>query len=74
MTEWQLIETAPKDGREILIYGYWEGELHDTNDWPSIYHAYLDDDCYYIVGCEYYGARVKCPTHWMPLPELPKPI
>lgn len=62
MSEWQPIETAPKDQRLLLFFptagmvatGYWaifdeawQGEPFTEEDRPL-------------------------PTHWMPLPELPE--
>lgn len=65
MTSWQPIETAPKDGTEVLLFvkeyvtgdsqqqvvGWWR-----THGWVE---SYADE---YGV-CEV--------THWMPLPEPP---
>ncbi len=66
-TQWQPIETAPKDGTYVLI----------TNG-QHCHTAYrrdsLGDDfaswCFYQ---KYGGAAVVLlgPTHWMPLPALP---
>lgn len=61
-TEWQPIETAPKDGSHILLTdgiscevcfycGYWQGSYYDG------------------YGFEYNNDP---PTHWMPLPTPPK--
>ena len=68
MTEWQPIETAPKDGSAIL-------------SWPTG-SMFKDDTFSYVVrwcgwrecwieaaGEEYQGFE---PTHWMPLPPPPK--
>jgi len=69
MTEWQPIDTAPKDGTAILI-------------WPAKSSFYGDDTISYIVrwqdwkGCwiEASGEEYDTfyPTHWMPLPAPPK--
>ena len=69
MTEWQPIDTAPKDGTAILI-------------WPAKSSFTGDDTISYVVrwndwkqgwieasGEEY---DTFYPTHWMPLPAPPK--
>lgn len=68
---WHPIETAPKDGRLILLYpsrcwcddvnsdcevGYWD---HDFETWAAATSTRAED---------YHG-----PTHWMPLPDPPAP-
>lgn len=61
LTQWQPIETAPKDGTEILVCN----------------HATLDIWFYHVAswmdGLEWWNgdARVN-PTHWMPLPQPPE--
>lgn len=60
MTDWQSIETAPRDGTKVL--GYWVGgEIHtghtDGENWfPAWEHQ--DDNW-------------AMPSHWMPLPPPP---
>lgn len=61
--EWQPIETAPKDGTEILLYrrgvsqGKWRvGMLNGQCAWG---------------GDGWFYPRWDQPTHWMPLPEAP---
>jgi len=62
---WQPIETAPKDGTEILLYASAWG-LSDIG------LCYWRDDRVmtgWTWGCE---QPFKFPTHWMPIPEAPK--
>lgn len=68
MSEWQLIETAPKDGTRILLverggvivlaawdYSIW---ITPSNDW-IISHDRSDTEIAWH------------PTHWMALPPIP---
>jgi hypothetical protein len=66
MTEWQPIDTAPKNGTGIIVFYYpkagmafafWDGE-----DFLEVSVASG------IVGV----AKQYKPTHWMPLPAPPK--
>ena len=65
--EWQLIETAPKDGTPIIVYPnidvtFW-GYTKDDSDpygWVGSY-SYTTDDF-----------NTLSPTHWMPLPAPPE--
>lgn len=68
--QWQLIETAPKDGTLILVF-YPDLHGHDryslrywsAGDWGSIREAWSDQ-----------WRQIKpssSPTHWMPLAEAP---
>ena len=64
MSEWQPIETAPKDGTVVVGYD------------RSNHHA---DDRNYAEFMRWDGERWRdpdtwtiTPTHWMPLPEPPK--
>ena len=65
MNEWQPIETAPKDGRWVLVfipeaYNWHYGERHCAK-WVSR-----------ESGWSMPGIGGLSPTHWMPLPEPPK--
>lgn len=65
-TGWQTIDTAPKDGTKILVFGpdkngsfYMDvcgWPLNWKSMWPVAYMAYAASE----------------PTHWMALPEPPK--
>lgn len=71
---WQPIETAPKDGTDILVW--YSGAVrvtrwyvHYMNGHPDLRRApEWDQDVMY--GPSYYGPME--PTHWMPLPQPPE--
>jgi len=68
MTDWQTIDTAPKDGTEVLChYGQaWGGEtvvLAWFKDWNG-----KGNGAWVREGDNDYAD----PSHWMPLPEPPK--
>lgn len=68
LIEWQPIETAPKDGTDILVM---TGETMHVVRWINI-HGDFD---YWAVDDNKHGPftlRGKAPTHWMSLPEPPK--
>lgn len=73
-TDWQPIETAPKDGAEILLFeqtvsgpfyrvGYWEESGQNVHNGNEEEGWSLADEGY--TGC------IE-PTHWMPLPDPSK--
>lgn len=66
LNEWQPIETAPKDGTEILTAEFREGE------WDRVVCFYNEDR--YGGGWEAreYDAFDQNPTYWMPLSQPPK--
>jgi len=86
MTEWQPIETAPKDGSEILILAhkmaiqarYCPGEWsEDTPLGPAEYSgavwcAFDDAEQFEIEEYPDGSAHHWPVTHWMPLPAPPK--
>jgi hypothetical protein len=71
LPQWQPIETAPKDGTLFLAFVKWKirkrsGQMieiisweKDDKDWISLMGGLLD--------------KAFTATHWMPLPEPPKP-
>lgn len=73
MTDWQPIETAPKDGTRILLLGKEYGEpkvsigaYQDNKVWSD--ESSTTDDGYGWYGHDNWSPT---PTHWMPLPEPP---
>ena len=75
MAEWKPIESAPKDGRQILIYtrlGYMHCAL-----WAKGDPAYSRPDGWMVVSQpernEVVLAQEHIVTHWRPLPLAPNP-
>lgn len=70
MNEWHLIETAPRDGTQVII-GWFElpgqdsvaiAGWHKTKKaWCNTWMAFSSDPNYQ-------------PTHWMPRPKRPEPV
>jgi hypothetical protein len=58
--EWQPIETAPKDGTEILLFSGWDIGL-----------CYWRNDSCFLGWTWGAGNRFNNPSHWMPLPQPP---
>jgi len=73
MTEWQPIETAPRDGTNILVFKKFERHRWLDHGW-----SYYIEIVYWFDGDWIIMARApptnNNPTHWMPLPELPKEV
>ena len=69
MSEWQSMESAPKDGTVILLsnrVGVWAGKYHNPyasgfvpeNPWQSM-----------MLNHEHMGVYPAVPVRWMPLPD-----
>jgi hypothetical protein len=75
---WMPIETAPKDGTDILLYGTWAGEIHgiaeaptmDIGHWAGGKSDYQGDEWWSLATGDAYACWMR-PTHWMPLPAAP---
>lgn len=80
MSEWQPIETAPRDGTEVIL-----GSLAQTYKGapvpPRVTIGYWtqDDEPEYEYCDPYWMSwdggftKENPPTHWMPLPPPPEP-
>ena len=62
MSEWQPIETAPRDGTRVMLIDTFD-QWHYIGRW----NADLGDQGFWEDMSEY-----ALPTHWMPLPAAPK--
>ena len=78
MTDWQSMETAPKDGTRVLAIvesAYWDvGE--DTWSPRSTHRPFIAVIYWGLIDDwqfeEDFGAGAEAePTHWMPMPERP---
>ena len=67
--EWQPIETAPKDGTQVLLLAKGPPECPRF----QVQGAFIRRYTMPIRGVwESVGRTIETPTHWMPLPTLPK--
>jgi hypothetical protein len=66
--EWQPIETAPKDGREVLLLG---ADGIRIASWSDRFRREMWDTGY-ASECDGDPIEVERPTHWMPLPDPPR--
>lgn len=80
MTKWQPIETAPRDGTPIDVYGqgrricdvFWSFSVNAETGAPinSVYDGWVQEG---HVGQSYLPNYINIsPTHWMPLPDPPE--
>lgn len=81
MSDWQPIETAPKDGRWILLCGGkidygWDGDDQPAcvaGQWTEhLNRRKVPEGRWQFAWFDggYYG-EYEHPTHWMPLPKPP---
>ena len=67
MSEWQPIESAPKDGAYILAYWHNEfGKWYGVLVWSPDYEGWAVEPHFEPISEE------NTITHWMPLPEPPE--
>jgi hypothetical protein len=66
--EWQPIETAPKDGSEVLLLTE-RGSVFA----PCMFQAagVISEDDFWLVWRAFDFDEVQNPTHWQPLPPPP---
>lgn len=71
---WRPIETAPKDGAEILMFGSQRDHDMLKRSKPLAFTGYWDniDESWCSVSSFWHGPFYD-PTHWQPLPAPPEP-
>lgn len=69
MSEWQPIETAPRDGTLVLLW--WDGDFAPVGFWQDGW-VYTMTQARNLDGAVIDILLGYEPTHWMPLPEPPK--
>lgn len=67
--EWRQIETAPRDGRSIIVY---------RPNGRGAYIPQVGEDYWYVSKAGQFATwgRSNCdaqPTHWLPMPKAPTP-
>ena len=67
--EWQPIDTAPKDGTEIIAY---RPLAHESNDPYICICKTTPYESTSKQGFKHFTDRYCHPTHWIPLPQPPE--
>jgi len=71
---WKPIETAPRDGTEVLLWDEDSGGSCEVAFWSATHSCWLEDfTADPPAGTDVVGQTVYLPTHWMPLPPPPDP-
>lgn len=78
MSDWQPIETAPRDGTTVLLW--WRREELDVAYWACGVWREFGDGSRGWMGESFHASAPETwtrllgerPTHWMPLPTPPE--
>jgi hypothetical protein len=78
VSEWQPIETAPRDGTPFLAFNSLVGVYHTA--YTTRWTGEPNEEGYEGFPCGFWHSGGRCypfgkwdcvPSHWMPLPEPP---
>lgn len=69
MSEWQPIETAPKDGTHVDLWACSGGDPRFGDRYTDA--AFIRGKWRYSSGADGWLEVSYMPTHWMPLPNPP---
>jgi hypothetical protein len=69
--ELQTIQTAPRDGTNIIGFCYWkmDDKVYRLG-WVA--EKYFDGEQWYFASFDLDEDEYSSPSHWMPLPQPPK--
>ena len=67
MTQWQLIDSAPRDGTAVLLWPYQTSGLYDETEVVLGYYDTYNDEWHNPESRGGFN-----PTHWMQLPIPPE--
>jgi hypothetical protein len=67
MTDWKTIETAPKNGKKVMLF--WADEIFVGSYRLGVRGEPVQDTVGWRSSC---CGRFGYPKHWQPLPESPK--
>lgn len=70
MSEWLPIETAPKDGTPVLLWGVLWPEVWPKHTDPTMVIGSCQNGVWYMDNTECYSTMIE-PTGWMPRPTPP---
>jgi hypothetical protein len=71
LSEWQPIETAPRDGTRVLVFSISQWE-DDAGIYTAFWDAIMEDWVVGFLDLERHGCLSDDEvTHWMPLPKAP---
>lgn len=69
MNQWMPMENAPKNGTEILVYGYFENEVEGVDDMLATGVVQWHRSQWQCVRGYYYGEWCSDPKGWCPIPK-----
>ena len=72
MSEWKPIESAPKGVMDRILVATTDGEVYEAS-WQRDWYGDKRRPGWMIANCDEEYGRYLDATHWMPLPEPPKP-
>lgn len=70
MSQWQPIETAPKDGSPVVVYMPWNGLVRTAHYKPNYTRPFQPWCVHWDMTNK--SRPYQSPSHWMPLPPPPQ--